>query len=157
MTGLAVVVLVLPAVLIVLRRRYVVARVWGYSMSPTFRDGERVIATRRRHYRVGDIIVFRPPSRASFSGVRVAEPPARGEAPDVTATLDVAWRIKRIAAVAGDPVPAWLPADHAIVPAGHVVVVGDNAGHSEDSRQLGYIDLASVAGVVPHRPAPEGS
>ncbi len=135
MTGLAVVVAVVLVALILLRRRYLVARVWGHSMSPTFQDGERVVATRRRQYRVGDVIVFRPPATAS----------------------DVAWRIKRIAAVAGDPVPAWLAAGHAVVPAGRVVVAGDNTGHSEDSRQLGYIDLASVAGAVPHRPAPAGS
>jgi len=156
MAGLTVVVVVVLVLLVVLRRRYVVARVWGHSMSPTFHDGERVVATRRRHYRVGDVIVFRPRSDASLSGVRVAEPPARGEAPDVAAT-DVVWRIKRIAAVAGDPVPAWLETDHPVVPAGRVVVVGDNTGHSADSRQLGYIDIAGVAGAVPHRPAPEGS
>ncbi|ADJ45718.1 signal peptidase I [Amycolatopsis mediterranei S699] len=135
MAGLAVGAVVVLALLVLLRRRYVVARVWGHSMSPTFHDGERVVATRRRHYRVGDVIVFRPRSR----------------------TTDVAWRIKRIAAVAGDPVPAWLETDHPVVPAGRVVVVGDNTGHSEDSRQLGYIDLAAVAGAVPHRAAPEGS
>jgi signal peptidase I len=135
MAGLAVVVVVVLVLLVVLRRRYVVARVRGHSMSPTFHDGERVVATRRRHYRVGDVIVFRPPSAAT----------------------DLAWRIKRIAAVAGDPVPAWLGTDHPVVPADRVVVVGDNTGHSEDSRQLGYIDLAVVAGAVPHRPAPEGS
>lgn len=133
MIGLAVVVALV--LLVVLRRRYVVARVWGHSMSPTFHDGERVVATRRRNYHVGDVIVFRPRSTAT----------------------DVAWRIKRIAAIAGDPVPDWLAADHPVVPAGRVVVVGDNAGHSEDSRQLGYIDLASVAGAVPHRPTPAGS
>jgi signal peptidase I len=135
MAGLAVAAVVVLILLVLLRRRYVVARVWGHSMSPTFHDGERVVATRRRQYRVGDVIVFRPRSTAS----------------------DVAWRIKRIAAVAGDPVPAWLEADHPVVPAGRVVVVGDNTGHSEDSRQLGYIDLAAVAGAVPHRAAPEGS
>ncbi|MCR6487844.1 S26 family signal peptidase [Amycolatopsis sp. OK19-0408] len=137
MIGLAVVVVVvvlLVVLLVVLRRRYVVARVWGHSMSPTFHDGERVVATRRRHYGVGDVIVFRPRPTAD----------------------DVAWRIKRIAAIAGDPVPGWLPADDPVVPAGRVVVVGDNTGHSEDSRQLGYIDVASVAGVVAHRPAPTG-
>ncbi|MDS0136166.1 MULTISPECIES: S26 family signal peptidase [unclassified Amycolatopsis] len=135
MAGLAAGVVVLVVLLVVLRRRYVVARVWGHSMSPTFHDGERVVATRRREYRVGDVIVFRPRAAAT----------------------DVAWRIKRIAAVAGDPVPAWLKAGDAIVPAGRVVVAGDNTGHSEDSRQLGYIDLESVAGAVPHRPAPAGS
>ncbi|MFB9683462.1 S26 family signal peptidase [Amycolatopsis plumensis] len=135
MVAILVVVVVALTALVVLRRRYVVARVWGHSMSPTFHDGERVVATRRRVYRAGDVIVFRPRSASS----------------------DVAWRIKRIVAVAGDPVPAWLETGHRVVPAGRVVVVGDNTGHSEDSRQLGYIDLASVAGAVPHRPAPEGS
>jgi signal peptidase I len=135
MAGLVVVVAVLLVLLVLLRRRYVVARVWGHSMSPTFHDGERVVATRRPRYRVGDVIVFRPRSAAT----------------------DVAWRIKRIAAVAGDPVPAWLETDHPVVPAGRVVVVGDNTGHSEDSRQLGYIDLTTIAGAVPHRAAPEGS
>ncbi|WP_086841150.1 S26 family signal peptidase [Amycolatopsis kentuckyensis] len=156
MAGLAAGAVAVLVLLVVLRRRYVVAHVRGHSMSPTFHDGERVVATRRRHYRVGDVIVFRPPSTASRPGGRVAKPPARGNAPDVTAT-DVAWRIKRIAAVAGDPVPAWLAADHPVVPAGRVVVAGDNTGHSEDSRQLGYIELARVAGAVPHRPAPAGS
>ncbi|MBE8521126.1 S26 family signal peptidase [Amycolatopsis sp. H6(2020)] len=135
MAGLVAGAVTVLVLLVVLRRRYVVARVWGHSMSPTFHDGERVVATRRRHYHVGDVIVFRPRSAAS----------------------DVAWRIKRIAAVAGDPVPAWLAADHPVVPPGRVVVAGDNTGHSEDSRQLGYIELARVAGAVPHRPAPAGS
>ncbi|WP_328453057.1 S26 family signal peptidase [Amycolatopsis sp. NBC_00438] len=136
MAGLVVVVAVVVVVLVVLlRRRYVVARVRGHSMSPTFHDGERVVATRRRHYRVGDVIVFRPRHAAG----------------------DVAWRIKRIAAVAGDPVPDWLETDHPVVPAGRVVVVGDNTGHSQDSRQLGYIEISGVAGAVPDRPAPEGS
>lgn len=130
MVALGVVLVVVLAVVLVLRRRYVVARVWGHSMAPTFRDGERVIATRRREYRVGDVIVFRPRS----------------------AHTDVAWRIKRVAAVAGDPVPVWLANGDTVVPPGRVVVVGDNAGHSGDSRQLGYIDLATVAGVVPDRP-----
>lgn len=136
MAGLAALGAVALVALLVLRRRYVVAHVRGHSMSPTFRDGERVVATRRRHYRAGDVIVFRPPAGPA---------------------TDVAWRIKRIAAVAGDPVPAWLATDHAVVPAGRVVVTGDNTGHSADSRQLGYIDLAGVAGAVAHRPAPEGS
>ena len=135
MAGLAVVVVALVLLIVLLRRRHVVARVRGHSMAPTFHDGERVVATRRRHYRVGDVIVFRPRSTAT----------------------DVGWRIKRVAAVAGDPVPAWLAADHPVVPPGRVVVAGDNTGHSEDSRQLGYIELARVAGAVPHRPAPAGS
>ena len=46
----------------------------------------------------------------------------------------------------GSRVPA------AVVPAGHVVVVGDNP-NSQDSRQLGYVPVRAIAGRVhPHRP-----
>lgn len=85
------------------------------------------------------MVVFRPPPGLSFPG----GPP---------------WRIKRVAAVAGDPTPEALrrypgsrvPA--AVVPAGHVVVVGDNP-NSQDSRQLGYVPVRAIAGRVhPHRP-----
>ncbi|MFL6141318.1 MAG: S26 family signal peptidase [Labedaea sp.] len=112
-------------------RRYTVARVCGQSMSPTYVDGERVLALRRRHYRNGDVIVFRPAGQLVMRG-------------------DPAWRIKRVTAVAGDPVPEWLSGKETTVPRGHVVVVGDNA-RSQDSRQLGYVGTAHVAGVVVRR------
>jgi signal peptidase I len=119
------------ATLIMLRRHYLIARIVGHSMSPTFVDGERVLARRHHPCRVGDVIVFRFPGRVVTPG-------------------DPAWRIKRVAAVAGDPIPAWLTGvDHATgtVPVDRLVVVGDNT-RSQDSRHLGYIDTASVAGVV---------
>ncbi|HEX4721803.1 MAG TPA: S26 family signal peptidase [Pseudonocardiaceae bacterium] len=123
------------AALIVLRRHYIIATVVGRSMSPTFTDGDRVLARRQRRYRVGDVIVFRVPGRPVVRGAPV-------------------WRIKRVAAVAGDPIPAWLTGggDRATgtVPVDHLVVVGDNVG-SQDSRHLGYIDTATVAGVVVRR------
>ena len=117
-----------------LRRRYTTATVRGTSMVPTFGDGTRVLAARRAEYRVGDVVVFRTPP--AFPG-------------------DPAGRIKRIAAAAGDPVPGWLGRpEPGTVPAGCVVVAGDNP-HSQDSRQLGFIQLSSVAGrvirVLPHR------
>ena len=60
-----------------------VATVRGHSMAPAFADGERVLAVRRRHYRPGDVIVFRAPGR---SDPRLAPP----------------YRIKRVAAVGGE-------------------------------------------------------
>jgi hypothetical protein len=43
----------------------------------------------------------------------------------------------------------------AVVPAGHVVVDGDNPD-SQDSRQLGYVPVRAIAGRVhPHRPPAE--
>jgi len=115
------------------------AVVRGSSMTPTFADGERVLAVRHRRYRRGDVVVFRTPAGPSFPG----DPP---------------WRIKRVAAVAGEPTPeaqrrhpgSRVPA--AVVPAGHVVVTGDDQ-NSQDSRQLGYVPVRAIAGRVhPHRP-----
>lgn len=120
------------ALVVVVRRRFTTATVRGTSMTPTFADGTRVLAVRRRDYRPGDVIVF----RVRRAGRR-----------------DLAGRIKRVAAVPGDPVPDWMPGGHDTVPAGHVVVVGDNP-RSQDSRHLGYIPRSLIAGrvvrVLPH-------
>lgn len=115
------------------RHLLTLATVRGSSMSPTFTDGERVLAIRAR-CRVGDVIVF-----------RVGDGGVAG---------DPLYRIKRVAAIAGDPAPSWLPTEvcaERTVPPGHVVVLGDNA-RSQDSRHLGYIPVAAVSGrVVPFR------
>jgi signal peptidase I len=105
--------------------RPVRARVVGSSMAPTFVDGQRVWAFRRRRYAVGDVIVFAVP--------------ADGVGPD--------WRIKRVCATAGDPAPAWMPGPERTVPPGTVAVTGDNP-ISQDSRQLGWIHTAAVVGRV---------
>lgn len=64
--------------------------------------------------------------------------------------------IKRVAAVPGDPRPGtWLPAatqpQAAIVPPGQLVVLGDNAAWSQDSRQLGYFPGDRLLGIVVRR------
>jgi signal peptidase I len=121
------------------RRRWLVVTVRGRSMMPTLQDGERVLARRVSEdaIRRGTVVVFRP---------HYLEP--RGDSPMVPN-----WRVKRVAAIAGDPVPPWLIDSAAgsrgvLVPAGHVVVQGDNAPHSEDSRQLGFVPLSEIVGVV---------
>ncbi|HEX7309301.1 S26 family signal peptidase [Lentzea sp.] len=99
----------------------------GSSMSPTLRDGQELLARR----------LFRRPRRHEVIVFRVPDP-------------DLPHRVKRVAAVAGDPVPDWLaPAmpDVTHVPAGFVAVAGDNP-RSQDSRQLGLVDCRDVVGVV---------
>jgi signal peptidase I len=121
-----------------LARRWIVVTVEGHSMSPTLRHGQRVFARRRSPLDAcahGDIVVFEVPGarvRAASGGPR--------------------HRVKRIAAIAGDPVPSWAhPAlGTGPVPPGHVVVSGDNA-RSQDSRQLGFIDQAAIVAVLPAR------
>ena len=57
--------LVLAAVL--LRRSVFVVAVRGSSMSPTYADGDRILAVRTRRVRVGDVVAFTlPPGAASF-------------------------------------------------------------------------------------------
>lgn len=118
-----------------LRRCLLMVEVEGPSMTPTLRDGERVLV-RRQPARItaGDIVVFRLPGEARQS---------RGQL------------IKRVAAVAGDAVPASVqpvvgarPGER--VPEHSLVVFGDGP-HSTDSRNWGYLPDANVSGVVVRR------
>lgn len=127
------------------RRRWLVVQVRGGSMAPTLRDGQQLVARRGRGYRRGDIVVFRTPA----SDGAIAPP---GEPP---------YRIKRVAAVAGEPVPAWLgerlvAAGHRLVPARQLVVLGDNPV-SEDSRHFGFVPDGAVLGYVPSQARPAES
>lgn len=110
--------------------RRVVVR--GVSMLPQLAPGDRVLVRRTsvRRVRRGDIVVFSRPRDAS-----------RG------------WMIKRVVAVPGDPIPRlavpllWrYPGSH--VPAGRLVVLGDNPDESYDSRSFGYVHASSLLGVV---------
>ncbi|RKG48668.1 S26 family signal peptidase [Corallococcus sp. AB011P] len=122
------------------RRRWLVVTVRGNSMAPTLRDGQQLLARRRvgdSGYARSDVIVFLLPAER-LAAMSSEDPP---------------YLIKRVAAVAGDPVPDWawakLGADaRTCVPSGKVVVSGDNVDNTQDSRQLGYIDAEAIIGVV---------
>jgi len=113
------------------RRGYVVVTVCGDSMAPALRDGDRLLVrrTRRRGPRRGEIAVFAQPLGRTVDGLE--------------------WLVKRITAVPGDPTPAEvLPVvGTALVPAGHLVVRGDNP-HSQDSRHFGWVRFDTLLGVV---------
>ncbi|NBC39619.1 S26 family signal peptidase [Corallococcus exiguus] len=121
------------------RRRWIVVAVQGNSMSPTLHDGQRLVARRldrSNGYARSDVVVFLMPAAQRATLGDQALP----------------YLVKRLAAVAGDPVPDWaraaLGADSETrVPPGKVVVSGDNAV-SQDSRQLGYIDAETLIAVV---------
>lgn len=140
-----------------LRSTITIVEVSGVSMLPTLRPGERVVARRTAPDRVraGDIVVY-----------RVSEP--------LSSLLPVErryrhiWRIKRVAAVPGDPMPvervAAVPGDPmpastlpvgprpdrsaARVPDRTLYVLGDNAARSADSRHTGPVSWEDVYGVV---------
>ena len=133
-----------------LRRRYLIVAVRGDSMLPTLREGDVLLARRRRpgDVRVGDIAVASWPVP-----VPAEESPPR--------------MVKRIVAVAGDPVPDCVltaaedvPAEVAlavsaaaaapeVVPSGFVIVLGDNGGY--DSRVFGLLSVDRVVAVVVRR------
>lgn len=125
-----------------LRRRIAVVAVIGSSMQPTLAPGDRVLVRRVRigQVRTGQIVVIEKPGE---SGTWVTPPLNR-------ATGQREWMIKRVAAVPGDHRPDAMPADSPglLIPAGKLVVLGDNPARSLDSRQIGYIPAERVLGVV---------
>jgi signal peptidase I len=141
-----------------LRRRFVVVNVEGQSMEPVLHGQDRVVVRRTpaRRLRIGDIVVFERPYR---NPVWAWRPLAGG-------LHDRRWIIKRLAALPGDPLPAGVPADPAqpadtaepagVVPAGHAVLLGDNADASVDSRTFGPVPLDRVLGVARRRYAEDG-
>jgi signal peptidase I len=132
-----------------LRRRLVVVTVDGPSMQPTYWPGDRVLVRRRpaRALRAGDVVVIeRPDDHGHWPRPRPRRP---------------MWVVKRVVALPGHPAPVdWLPAlarlDGARVPADKLVLLGDNAASSRDSRYVGYFPADRLLGVVVRSVTPPG-
>jgi signal peptidase I len=118
-----------------LRRRLLVITVEGVSMEPTYHAGDRLLVRRASlpAVRRGTVVVFAAPA-----GAPPTDPPLM---------------VKRAVAIPGDPVPLGVPVPDRLVPAGHLVVVGDNAAHSADSRTNGFLQAADIVGIVIRSPA----
>jgi signal peptidase I len=147
-TAIAVVALGLRA-----RRQLVWIRVDGWSMEPTLRDGDRILVRRTGCARLkpGRIVVVQQP-----------EPDLVWAGPPCTSSIEgYNWMVKRVAAMAADPLPQGYRALRKVteptVPSGQLLVVGDNVAESFDSRTLGFIPCDRVLGVMLWRlasPAP---
>ncbi len=117
----------------VLRRRFVLATVAGFSMAPTLRPGDRLLVRRA------------PLSRLSVGDIVVVVPDARMADPRHPA----GYVIKRLAAVPGDPVPDHVPSPaHERIPPGRMAILGDNPDASRDSRDYGLVTQEQLVGVV---------
>ncbi|MFG2003853.1 S26 family signal peptidase [Spirillospora sp. NPDC048911] len=126
-----------------LRRDHIAVTVRGRSMEPTYRDGDRILVRRNAKVGVGDVVLVKRPTRAGTAHSRVD---------------GAAWMVKRVAAVAGDPVPPQVTSvAGTTVPDSHLVLLGDNPGSSFDSRYAGLFSSSQVIGTVrrptPHPPA----
>ncbi|MEU8702131.1 S26 family signal peptidase [Streptomyces sp. NPDC048680] len=128
--------------LVLLRLSVSVLLVSGPSMTPALRHGQRVLFVRHGllRPRAGRIVVVSPPPAPD------RRTPARARP----------LLVKRVVALAGDPVPPEVreaagAAEGALVPAGQLVVLGDNPGFSTDSRFWGTLPARSVVGVVLER------
>lgn len=149
--GVAVATGTVVAALYWLRRHLAVIEVYGVSMAPALRPGDRVLVRRTplARVRAGDIVVYRDAGTD-------AEPRRGSRAFARRGLGDQVWTIKRAVAVPGDPVPASVAPVVAARPgspvrAGCLVVLGDNLPHSYDSRDCGYVSAELLLGVVRRR------
>ncbi|NUW44461.1 signal peptidase I [Nonomuraea rhodomycinica] len=137
-----------------LRRRLLVITVIGRSMEPTYAPGTRLLARRTSdvsRLRRGDVVVLRSPAAERPVSVRVPTADGRTVVAGSTPVTDLV--VKRVHALPGDPVPrARVPAlahvEEETVPAGRIVVLGDNPEESVDSRRYGYLAADTLVAVV---------
>lgn len=128
-----------------LRRRIAIVTVRGRSMQPALAAGDRLLIRRVSPARLktGQIVVIAGAREDGAAADRGRSwPPAGAD-----------WLIKRLAALPGEPTPALVltasaPGAEPVVPAGKLVVLGDNLDASLDSRLLGYIPAERVLGIV---------
>lgn len=132
---------------LVLRQRFVIVTVNGDSMMPTLAPSDRVLVRRARLSRLrrGQVAVVEAPGADGDWSTPVRGPAAHRH-----------WMIKRVAAVPGDPLPAGCPSETAglprqLVPPGKLVLLGDNAASSHDSRHIGYLPGERLLGIAVRR------
>ncbi|MYT36583.1 hypothetical protein GTY66_11035 [Streptomyces sp. SID8356] len=121
------------------RSSLVIVTVTGLSMLPTYKPGDRVLVRRRRRPTRGEIIVVKRPGR----GGDLRNGRARGIGSRFSGVSSDQWLIKRVAGIPGDIAP-----EGGAVPPGKLVLLGDNASVSLDSRQLGFFSSEHVLGTV---------
>ncbi|MET8124887.1 S26 family signal peptidase [Streptomyces sp. NPDC005065] len=129
-------------------RSAVLVTVRGKSMKPTLHNGDRVLVRRGRLPKRGQMVVVEQPAQieqewlSEPSGLGCRNEPLSGRR----------WLIKRVAAVAGDPVLTGQLGERDVsgllVPKGHFVLLGDNPRVSLDSRQIGFFPDSRILGKV---------
>jgi signal peptidase I len=127
----------------VLRRRLVSVTVLGHSMLPAYRPGDRVLVRRGKVPERGGVVVVEQPSTER----RAWDLPPAGLGSTRQPVTERQWLVKRVAATAGDTWSTEAGVIHG-VPPGHLLLLGDNAAVSFDSRQMGPFPVDRVLGAV---------
>ena len=156
--SLAVRALVLAVVVLVVGRLAGVVpfepvRVPSESMAPTLRSGDHVLLDHRPvDPHDGDVVVAVDPTDGTLLVKRVVA--VAGEAVGISGgVLDVdGVPVAEPYADRTDQGGVWF--GPAVVPPGHVFLLGDNRADSVDSRVFGPVPLASVVGTVQFRLLP---
>jgi signal peptidase I len=169
--GAVLVLLALGLTAVVLRRRVTIVAVVGESMRPALTAGDRVLVRRAgiddlRHGQV--VVIEKPDVNGTWTTTRSRWPAGRREwmIKRVAAVPGDYWpsavaSASAVAACAPTPAGSVAPASAVetevvladtrlagTVPPGKLVVLGDNAARSFDSRQIGYIPADRLLGVV---------
>jgi signal peptidase I len=127
-------------------------RIPSESMEPTLQVGDQIIVNRFSHHLgaqpdVGDIVVFHPPTATSETFIKRVV----GVSGDRIAIRDgrVVRNGERQEESYARPCGAAPKCDvprPVTVPRGHVYVLGDNRGASQDSRFWGFVPVSDVIG-----------
>ncbi|MEV0300122.1 S26 family signal peptidase [Streptomyces prasinus] len=129
-------------------RTAVLITVHGKSMKPTLHSGDHVLVRRGVLPKRGQLVVVEQPSQRGEAWP--CEPAGLGCRREPLSNRR--WLIKRVAAVAGDPVLPGQLGDQDVtdrrVPEGHFILLGDNARVSLDSRQIGFFPDNRILGMV---------
>jgi signal peptidase I len=127
-------------------------RIPSESMEPTLQVGDKVIVNRFSHHlgaqpEVGDIVVFHPPTATSETFIKrvVGVSGDRIAVRDGRVVRNGELQEEPYARPCGDGSRCDVP--RAVrIPDGHVYVMGDNRGASQDSRVWGPVPVSKVIG-----------
>ena len=128
--------------LVVLLTSFRVTVVHGDSMLPTYQNGQMVIVNRlSRGWKRGDVVLVEAGNEILIKRIRYL--------PGDLVPVNHAWMFAEVAHFfeSADRFDAPLK-----VPAGHVVVLGDNLRVSDDSRNFGPVPINQIYGRVVNAP-----
>src|SRR5688572_11393890 len=128
--------------LVVLLTSFRVTVVHGDSMLPTYQNGQMVIVNRlSRGWNRGDVVLVEAGNEILIKRISYL--------PGDLVAINHAWMFSDVAHFfeSADRIDAPLK-----VPAGHVVVLGDNLKVSDDSRNFGPVPITQIYGRVVNAP-----